>query len=29
MDKDGNSMQESAIERLLAERAKVRDGGAS
>ena len=29
MDKDGNSLKESAIERLIAERNKVRDGGAS
>ena len=29
MDKDGNSYQEKAAERLLEERAKVRDGGAS
>lgn len=29
MDKDGNSLKEKAIERLIAERNKVRDGGAS
>ena len=29
MDKDGNSFQEKAIERLILERNKVRDGGAS
>ena len=29
MDKDGNSLKEKAIERLIAERNKVREGGAS
>ena len=29
MDKDGNSLKDKAIERLIAERNKVRDGGAS
>jgi hypothetical protein len=29
MDKDGNSLKDKAIERLIAERNKVREGGAS